>query len=214
MTLPSVAKEIRDDLGRPLGERAEGLGGAWLGRARQPAVLLKAVHALACELIVDGDTLTGKGRDPYGSFTIEGSREGDAIRFRKIYDASNVVRYAGRLDGGELVGAWRFERVSDFAGTFWLARAESLPEPERKDLEAKAGSFFEGRFRLVLPMAVLAVALYASLTSLIPQLLAPVILAAYVGVMLWRKRQLTSQVARWEKSAAETSLIVDTPKQR
>jgi hypothetical protein len=209
-----VVQEIRDDLGVPLGEGEEALGGKWLGRMRQPAVLLKPVHAVSLELIVEGKSITGKGHDPYGAFTILGNVDGEAVRFRKIYDASNVVRYAGRKNGGEITGAWRFERVSDFAGVFWLGRADRLPEPARTNLEQKASSFLEGRVRMVVPMLVLVGALYASLTELIPQLVAPIVLAAYVGVMLWRKRELGSRVVRWEKSAAETSLIVDPPKQR
>lgn len=209
-----VVQEVRDDLGFPLGEGEDALAGTWLGRARQPAVLLKAVHALSIDLIVEDKTITGKGHDPYGAFTIQGTVDGDAVRFRKIYDASNVVRYAGRKQAGEIVGAWRFDRVSDFAGVFWLGRADRLAEAVRADLEKKASSFLEGRVRMLVPMLVLVVALYASLTEIIPQLVAPLVLAAYVGLMFWRKRELGVRVARWEKSAAETSLIVDPPKQR
>lgn len=210
-----VAQEIRDDLGTTLGEASsDGFGGKWLGRARQPAVLLAPVHALSLTLSLEGKKLTGAGHDPYGNFTIEGNVDGEAVRFRKIYDASNVVRYAGRHADGEIVGAWRFERVSDFGGVFWLARDTRVPEAERARLEHKASSFLEGRWRMVVPMAVLFVGLFASLTNLIPQLVAPAVLAVYVGVMLWRKRKLGALVARWEKSASETSLIVDSPKQR
>lgn len=215
MTLSTAAQEIRDELGLPLvTSPSDGLSGKWLGRARQPAVLLKAVHALSIDLSVKGKKVTGAGRDPYGTFTIEGSVDGETVRFRKIYDASNVVRYAGKHQDGEIVGAWRFERVSDFAGVFWLARDNRLTESQRAELEGKAASFLEGRWRMVLPMTVLVAGLYASLTELIPQLVAPVVLAAVLGLMLWRKRKLGGLVARWEKSAGVSSLIVDPSKQR
>jgi hypothetical protein len=216
VTLSAVAQEIRDGLHVPLTESSDGgeLGGKWLGRVQQPGVLLKPVHAMTLELIADGKTLTGTGRDPYGAFTIDGTVEDDVVRFRKVYDPSNVIRYAGRKQDGEIIGAWRFERVSDFGGVFRLVKAERVAEAARGELERLASSRLEGRWRMVLPMLVLAVALYASLVGLIPELLAPLVLAGYVGVMFWRKRQLGSLVERWEKSANETSLVPEPPKKQ
>src|SRR5688572_10655205 len=140
VTLSEVAKEIRDGLEIPLGEAGSDgdLGGKWLGRVQQPGVLLKPVHAMSIELIADRGQLTGRGRDPYGDFSIDGSVEGDVVRFRKVYDPSNVIRYAGRLSDGEIVGAWRFERVSDFSGVFRLVRAERATESARAELERLA----------------------------------------------------------------------------
>lgn len=211
MTLSSVAKEIRDGLDIPLAEASasDELGGKWLGRVQQPGVLLKPVHAMTLELIVDAERVSGRGRDPYGEFIIDGSVEGDAVRFRKVYDPSNVVRYAGRRSDGEIVGAWRFERVSDFSGVFRLVREERATEAGRAALARLAVSRLEGRWRMVLPMVVLALCLYASIVGLLPQLLAPLVLAGYVGVMFWRKKKLGSLVERWEKSAAETSLLAE-----
>ncbi len=89
---------------------------------------------------------------------------------------------------------------------FALAREERIASGAREDLVRRSTSRLEGRLRMVVPMGLLAAALYASFIGAIPPLVAPLVLAAYVGVMLWRKQKLTSLVERWEKTAGETSL--------
>jgi len=126
---------IGKQLGLELGERAgdayrdasgELLEGEWLGAFAQPSVILNMVTPVSLRIAGEG----GQCIDEYGEATLAVTREqDDRIEIRKDYGrmAGQFV-YVGRMHEGTLAGYWYSEVRPEFAGVFWMARADRLAD--------------------------------------------------------------------------------------
>ena len=67
------------------------------------------------------NTITGKGSDPVGQFTINGTKKGDEVNFMKKYTGKHVVAYQGKQDKeGKITGSWLIPKSPSAKGTFEL----------------------------------------------------------------------------------------------
>ena len=76
-------------------------------------------------LIFGDDGIAGEGTDPYGAFTVRGTRHpGEcALRFVKRHASGHEVAYRGILLGDAIAGAW--EHASGHCGEFRLRPVRS-----------------------------------------------------------------------------------------
>lgn len=125
---------IGRQLGVELGERAgdayrdasgELLEGEWLGAFAQPSVILNKVTPVSLRIEGGG----GRSIDEYGEARLEVSRDEttERIEIRKDYGRfAGEFAYVGRMHEGTLAGYWFSTLRPDFAGVFWMARADRL----------------------------------------------------------------------------------------
>jgi len=125
---------IGRQLGLELGERAgdayrdasgELLDGEWLGAFAQPSVILNKVTPVS--LRIDG--AAGRSIDEYGEAQLDVSVEPtrERIEIRKEYGRiGGEFMYVGRMHEGTLAGYWYSAVRPQFAGVFWMARADRL----------------------------------------------------------------------------------------
>ena len=175
----NVARErtrvlIGRQLGLELGERTgdayrdpsgELLDGEWLGAFAQPGVILNKVTPVS--LRIDG--ASGQCIDEYGEARLEVALDdkNDRVEIRKDYGRlGGQFLYVGRIHEGTLAGYWHSGMRPEFAGVFWMARADRLPDELAEALRR--------RVRRTSPRRAL---LKAAMLS--------VLIAGAVGVRLW-----------------------------
>jgi len=77
--------------------------GDWIGYYNYGDGLVP--HAMELSLSFSGSSLSGRGIDDVGRFTIGGTYSGDVCSWIKTY-SSHSVQYTGYLDGGHIWGTW------------------------------------------------------------------------------------------------------------
>lgn len=100
------------------------LAGEWLGAFAQPSVFLNKVTPVSARF----DESSGAMIDEYGESQLALGRADDRVAFVKQY-ARQSFQYVGRLGDGTLAGYWYSTARPEFAGVFWLQRAELFDEP-------------------------------------------------------------------------------------
>jgi len=103
--------------------RLELPSGLWAGHYVQ----LWMKHSQQMTLEFADGLIRGDGADGLGAFAIDGEYRADEGEVRmgwiKTYQGAHSVLYLGKLEGGQIVGKWRF---SIYSGTFALGPAVAV----------------------------------------------------------------------------------------
>jgi hypothetical protein len=199
---------IGRELGVELGERTgdayrdatgELLDGEWLGAFAQPSVILNKVTPVS--LRIDGRE--GRSIDEYGEARLDVSIEPvhDRIEIRKDYGRlGGEFVYVGRMHEGTLAGYWYSTVRPQFAGVFWMARADRLAPEVGERLRRRVRRNSPKRALLKAAMMSLLIAGVVGV-RLVPAL-GFVVLGlgvAFVLVLAQRTRNLGREVELWRR---------------
>ena len=171
------------------------LDGEWLGGFAQAGVVLHTVSAVSARIEGDGGAMI----DEYGESTLVGvTRAGDRVEFAKHYAVQRLV-YVGRLGDGVLSGYWYSALRPQFAGVFWLTRADRLDEATLATFRKRVRSTSPRRavVRIALPALMLTPLVAMMGTSILALLAAIAANVGFFGLLRLRTDRMRREAQAW-----------------